>query len=126
MDLKIGDLVTRKSYENDTIFCIESIDENNICELKGIIVRPDFPIEAIPKEKHSLIQVYLPEELLMIYSLLLQILHKFNDLIQYCNYDTCPQDVDPLRWCSYQKCLQTIKLAMEKKNPPSSSFFDIL
>jgi len=39
MNLKIGDLVTRKSYDNDTIFTIESIDENNNCELKGIIVR---------------------------------------------------------------------------------------
>ena len=39
MNLKIGDLVTRKSYDNDTIFSIESIDENNICELKGVIVR---------------------------------------------------------------------------------------
>lgn len=39
MNLKIGDLVTRKSYDNDTIFTIESIDQNNNCELKGIIVR---------------------------------------------------------------------------------------
>ena len=38
MNLKVGDLVTRKSYNNDTIFVIENINDD-ICELKGVIVR---------------------------------------------------------------------------------------
>lgn len=38
MNLKVGDLVTRKSYNNDTIFVIENIN-GDICELKGVIVR---------------------------------------------------------------------------------------
>lgn len=39
MNLKVGDLVTRKSHNNDTIFMIENILEDNTCELKGVIVR---------------------------------------------------------------------------------------
>ena len=38
MNLKVGDFVTRKSYNNDTIFVIENINDD-ICELKGVIVR---------------------------------------------------------------------------------------
>ena len=38
MNLKVGDLVTRKSYNNDTIFVIENINDD-ICELKGVIER---------------------------------------------------------------------------------------
>ena len=38
MNLKVGDLVTRKSYNNDTIFVIENINDD-ICDLKGVIVR---------------------------------------------------------------------------------------
>ena len=38
MNLKVGDLVTRKSYNNDTICVIENINDD-ICELKGVIVR---------------------------------------------------------------------------------------
>lgn len=38
MNLKVGDLVTRKSHNNDTIFMIENINDD-ICELKGVIVR---------------------------------------------------------------------------------------
>ena len=38
MNLKVGDLVTRKSYNNDTIFVIENINDD-ICELKGVIVK---------------------------------------------------------------------------------------
>lgn len=39
MEYKIGDLVTRKSYNNDIVFIITDIDENDICYLKGINVR---------------------------------------------------------------------------------------
>jgi len=38
MDFEIGDLVTRKSYNNDTVFEITDIIEN-ICYLKGVNIR---------------------------------------------------------------------------------------
>lgn len=38
MKFKVGDLVTRKSYNNDMVFTIIEIDEN-ICYLKGINIR---------------------------------------------------------------------------------------
>jgi len=38
MDFEIGDLVTRKSYNNDTVFEITDII-NDICHLKGINIR---------------------------------------------------------------------------------------
>ena len=38
MDLKVGDLVTRNSYNNDVVFKITSIDGNNVL-LKGVNVR---------------------------------------------------------------------------------------
>lgn len=38
MDFKIGDLVTRNSYNNDTVFIITDI-EGEICYLKGINIR---------------------------------------------------------------------------------------
>ena len=38
MEFEIGDLVTRKSYNNDTIFEITDI-VNDICYLKGINIR---------------------------------------------------------------------------------------
>lgn len=48
MEFKIGDLVTRNSYNNDMIFKILSI-ENDICYLKGIDVRliADSPIDDL-------------------------------------------------------------------------------
>lgn len=48
MDFRIGDLVTRNSYNNDMIFKILSI-ENDICYLKGIDVRlvADSPIDDL-------------------------------------------------------------------------------
>lgn len=38
MDFEIGDLVTRKSYNNDTVFEITDI-VNNVCYLKGVNIR---------------------------------------------------------------------------------------
>ena len=38
MDFKIGDLVTRNSYNNDIVFRIIEIDEN-LCKLKGEFIR---------------------------------------------------------------------------------------
>ena len=38
MDFEIGDLVTRKSYNHDTVFVITDIIENN-CYLKGLNIR---------------------------------------------------------------------------------------
>ena len=38
MDFEIGDLVTRKSYDNDTVFEIIDIVDN-VCNLKGINIR---------------------------------------------------------------------------------------
>lgn len=38
MLFKIGDLVTRNSYDNDTVFKIVSI-ENDVCYLKGVEIR---------------------------------------------------------------------------------------
>ncbi len=65
MELKRGDLVTRISYEHDTIFKITNI-KNNIYYLKGVEVRlfADAPLEDlikyIPEEK-----IEIPEEPLL-------------------------------------------------------------
>ncbi|MDD6879057.1 MAG: sporulation peptidase YabG [bacterium] len=55
MLFKIGDLVTRKSYNNDTIFKITSID-NDIVYLKGVEVRlyADSPASDLNLLKESL------------------------------------------------------------------------
>ena len=40
MDYKIGDLVTRNSYNNDTVFMIVDVDEvDNTYYLKGVNIR---------------------------------------------------------------------------------------
>ena len=38
MDFKIGDFVTRESYDNDLVFTITRIEEN-LCYLKGVNIR---------------------------------------------------------------------------------------
>lgn len=54
MDLKKGDMVTRISYNNDTVFKILNI-EDNMCYLKGENVRlyADSPIEDLVKYKRQ-------------------------------------------------------------------------
>ena len=52
MNLKVGDLVTRKSYNNDTIFVIENINDD-ICELKGVIVRLYADADISDSEKYD-------------------------------------------------------------------------
>ena len=61
MDLKRGDLVTRKSYNNDTIFKITNI-KNDMYYLKGIEVRlyADAPIEDLLKYTDK-VEIDLPE-----------------------------------------------------------------
>lgn len=48
MDFNVGDLVTRESYNNDIVFKIDSINENN-ATLKGVAVRliADSPISDL-------------------------------------------------------------------------------
>ncbi len=64
MEFKRGDLVTRISYNHDTVFKITNI-KNNICYLKGLEVRlfadanSNDLIKYIPKEK---IEVEIPEK----------------------------------------------------------------
>ncbi len=50
MDIKIGDLVTRNSYNNDMIFCVIDIKED-ICILKGKNIRlvADSPLDDLKK-----------------------------------------------------------------------------
>ncbi len=54
MDFKIGDLVTRSSYNNDVIFKIINID-NNIAILKGISIRLIADSELGDLNKYSVI-----------------------------------------------------------------------
>ena len=56
MEIKKGDYVTRKSYENDTIFLVLNV-KNDICYLKGVDVR----LYADSK-KNDLIKVNKPKE----------------------------------------------------------------
>lgn len=50
MQIKIGDLVTRDSYQNDMVFCVIDI-KDDICILKGMNIRliADSPIDDLKK-----------------------------------------------------------------------------
>ena len=50
--IKVGDYVSRNSYNNDVIFVVKKI-ENNICYLKGAFERliADSPLEDLKKEE---------------------------------------------------------------------------
>ncbi len=56
MEIKKGDYVTRKSYDNDTVFLVLNV-QNNICYLKGVDVR----LYADSKDD-DLIKVNKPKE----------------------------------------------------------------
>ncbi len=56
MEIKKGDYVTRKSYENDTIFLVLNV-KNDICYLKGVDVRL-----YADSQKNDLIKVNKPKE----------------------------------------------------------------
>lgn len=59
---QVGDLVTRKSYDNDIVFKIIGIEENNFI-LKGVIVRlfADSPKEDLKIYKDTDIDDFIPE-----------------------------------------------------------------
>lgn len=74
MEFKVGDLVTRNSYDNDTVFEVTDI-EDDICYLKGINVRllADSPIsdlsiyenvEKIEKDENEFLERVKPDFLL--------------------------------------------------------------
>lgn len=54
MDFKVGDMVTRNSYQNDLVFTIEEIEED-VCYLKGLNIRllADSPLDDLKKYDHK-------------------------------------------------------------------------
>ena len=66
MQIKKGDLVTRKSYQNDTLFKVVNI-KGNTCYLKGIDVRlyADSDISDLEKaseEDQQKLTIDIPED----------------------------------------------------------------